>query len=103
MSFTRQPHHTMRQAIPVHLFAAGQTVRFKGGFLRPPLPSEIYRVIGTLPAQGDSLQYRIRNDEERHDRVTTQDNLELVGISQLNHASALIERIFGHGQGTKKK
>jgi hypothetical protein len=61
------------------------------------LPADIYRITGTLPGRGDSLQYRIRNDDERHERVTTQDNLEAVDMSQSGNGATLIERTFGHG------
>ncbi|WP_082143936.1 hypothetical protein [Nitratireductor soli] len=82
-----------------HSFAIGQSVRLKSGFGR--MLADIYQITGTLPPSGNSPQYRIRNDEERHERVTTQDNLEPVSISQ--SGSSLIERTFGHGQGTETK
>ena len=50
---------------------------------------------GTLPPRGNSPQYRIRSDEERRERVMTQDDLETVGILQSD--SSLIERTFGNG------
>ena len=62
---------------------------------------EIYHVTATLPARGDSLQYRIRNDGERHERVTTQDSLEPVHLSPAADDATLIERTFGHRQGTE--
>ena len=37
---------------------------------------DIFRITAKLPPRGSSPQYRIRNDEERHERVTTQDDLE---------------------------
>ena len=83
----------------MHLFTVGQAVRIKGGFVRPALAADIYHITGILPPRGDSLQYRIRNDGERHERVTTQDSLEPVSIPL--SGSLLIERTFGHGQGTK--
>jgi hypothetical protein len=82
-----------------HRFAVGQAVRLKGGFGRPVL--DIYHITGTLPPRGDSLQYRIRNDDERHERVTTEDNLEPVSMSKADAGATLIERTFGHGQGTE--
>lgn len=80
-----------------HAFAIGQSVRLKGGFGRTP--SEIFQVTATLPPRANSPQYRIRSEEERHERVTTQDDLEPVREA----GSSLIERTFGHGQGTKTK
>lgn len=82
-----------------HAFAIGQRVRFKGGF--GMTPASIFQITGKLPARANSPQYRIRNEEERHERVTTQEDLEPIGNSQ--SASSLIERTFGHGQGTETK
>jgi hypothetical protein len=45
------------------------------------------------------LQYRIRNDDERYERVTTQDSLE--PVRPQSGGATLIERTFGHGQGTE--
>ena|SRR6185312_3691988 len=91
----------IRREAATHLFSAGQAVRLRGGFGRPALPAEIYRITATLPPRGDLPQYRIRNDEERHERVTTQDNLEPVDVSQPDDGATLIERTFGRGQGTE--
>jgi hypothetical protein len=62
--------------MPAHRFAIGQSVRLRGGFGTPLNTAEVYRITGTLPARDNSPQYRMRNDEERHERVTTEDNLE---------------------------
>ena len=83
-----------RREAPMHLFAIGQNVRLKSGFARMTMPADIYRVTGTLPPRGNSPQYRIRSDEERHERVMTQDDLEAVGIQS---DSSLIERTFCNG------
>ncbi|MCT7376954.1 hypothetical protein [Chelativorans salis] len=93
----------IRRDAAAHLFTVGQTVRLKGSFGRSALPSDIYRITGTLPPQGDSPQYRIRSDDERHERVTTQDSLEPVRTPQAGSGATLIERTFGHGQGTETK
>lgn len=94
---TRRTIRPPRHEAPAHLFAIGQAVRLRGGFVRPASPADIYRITGTLPARGGSLQYRIRNDDERHERVTTQDSLEPVDMSQSDSGTTLIERTFGHG------
>src|SRR5690606_4685492 len=88
-----------RRVAPMHIFDIGQAVRLRDGFARPALPADIYHITGKLPPRGDSLQYRIRNDDERHERVTTQEDLEPVVIPP--SGSSLIERTFGHGQGTE--
>jgi hypothetical protein len=92
-----RPLRPARQESPSHLFAIGQAVRLKGGFGRTAPADDIYHVTGTLPARGDSLQYRIRNDDERYERVTTQDSLEPVDVSQAVNGATLMERTFGHG------
>jgi hypothetical protein len=38
--------------------------------------AEMFRITATLPPRDNSPQYRMRNDEERYERVTTEDNLE---------------------------
>lgn len=96
-SGTRPP----RREEATHLFAVGQAVRLKRGFVRTSSPSDTYQVTATLPSQGGSLQYRIRNDKERHERVITQDSLEPVATFSSGSDSTLMERTFGHGQGTK--
>jgi hypothetical protein len=90
--------HRARQArreTATHLFALGQNVRLRGGFARLATPTDIYRVTGMLPPRGNSPQYRIRCDDERHERVMTQDDLEAVDL--LHAAPSLIERTFGNG------
>jgi len=85
-----------------HMFAIGQFVRLKRRELaRFSGPSDVYHVTGTLPPRAGSPQYRIRNDNELHERVTTEDQLEPLGMSQSRGAARLIERTFGAGQGTK--
>ena len=54
----------------------GQSVRLRGRFGLPLNTAEIYRITATLPARDNSPQYRMRNDDERHERVATEDNLE---------------------------
>lgn len=68
-----------RPETPGHRFKIGQKVRLKGGFGRSTLPVDIYQVTGQLPPSGGVPQYRIRNDSERHERMTTEDSLELAG------------------------
>ena len=96
-SFVQRTARQFRHEVPTHLFAVGQSVKLKGGFARPARAADIYRITGKLPLRGDSLQYRIRNDDERHERVTTEDSLEPVDISQSGSGATLIERTFAHG------
>ncbi|MER9126428.1 hypothetical protein NKH81_25680 [Mesorhizobium sp. M0959] len=83
-----------------HLFSIGQCVRLKGGFQTSPKLGDIYRITATLPPRDNSFQYRLRNDDERHERVATQDRLEPLGPDQPDGAT-LIKRTFGNGQGTE--
>ena len=96
-SGTRPP----RREEATHLFAVGQAVRLKRGFNRAYSPSDTYQVTATLPPQGGYLQYRIRNDKERHERVVTQNSLEPVAAFSPGSDATLMERTFDHGQGTK--
>ena len=91
-----QPYaRQIRREAATHLFAIGQFVQLKNGLGRTLTPATIYQITGTLPARGNSPQYRIRNDEERHERVTTQDDLEPIAAAQTD--TSLLERTFGHG------
>ena len=85
----------------VHRFAVGQTVRLKGRFGRSVSAADVYHITGTLPPRGDSPQYRIRNDDERYERVATQDSIEPIDLSRTGTGATLIERTFGHGQRTE--
>ena len=90
--------HLMRGNRPIrrepatHRFAVGQAVRLKSGSAMSP-----YRITGTLPPRENSPQYRIRNEEERHERVTTDDSIELIGASLAQDGASLLERTFGIG------
>ncbi|RCS21866.1 hypothetical protein DUT91_21520 [Phyllobacterium salinisoli] len=62
-----------------HRYVLGQVVRMNNKFGLSPETAETYRITAILPAREDKLpQYRIRNDEERYERVTTEDSLEAI-------------------------
>ncbi len=86
--------------VATHLYHVGQIVRMRRRFGASPKAPELFRITGTLPAVDNSPQYRIRSDSERHDRVTTEDRLEVV-IDTLaaTEDTTLIERAFNDGQG----
>ncbi len=86
--------HTRRK-IPTHCFAVGDIVRLKDGFARPRTTVTTYQITGVLPPKGTSPQYRVRNHEERHERVATQDDLERISLAQTG--VSLIERTFRNG------
>jgi hypothetical protein len=73
-----------------HRFAVGELVQMSSALGQV----RTYRVTARLPERGDSLQYRIRSEEERHERVVTQDLLEPVAPSR---NAGLIERTFSNG------
>jgi hypothetical protein len=82
----------------MHRFEVGQLVRLKAGFMTSATNSaDIYRITGRLPPKGNSPQYRIRNDDERHERMTTQDNLEPVSIVQSGDGATLGEGTLDGG------
>jgi hypothetical protein len=66
--------------MPAHRFAIGQSVRLRGRFGMPLDTAELFRITATLPPRDNSPQYRMRNDEERYERVTTEDNLEEIQL-----------------------
>jgi len=66
--------------MPLHRFAVGQSVRMKGTFGLSSAAAGIYRITATMPVRDNSPQYRIRSDEERHERVTTEDSLEGIAM-----------------------
>ena len=73
-----------------HIYIVGQQVRVKSSFQKLP---KLFKITATLPPVGGDLQYGIRSDQENHERVTTQDNLEPVAeILPADDVAA--ERIF---------
>ena len=96
-----QRKRPIRRDTAKHLFTIGQAVRLKGGFGTLPRFGDIYRITGTLPPRDNSPQYRVRNDDEHHERVTTEDSLEPVGTAPQGDDTTLIERTFRNGQGTE--
>ncbi len=80
-----------------HTFAVGQTVILRDGLRRPIQPGMIYRITGRLPASGGAPQYRIRHEDERYERMVTEDSLQQADLPASNGAATLIERTFGRG------
>jgi len=90
----------VRRDAATHLFAVGQAVRMRVGLGGATLSSDIYHITGTLPPRGDSPQYRIRNDDERHERVITQASIEPLDMSRSRCGPTLLETTFGHDART---
>lgn len=98
MTATQALHRSARsprRAPPAHVFEVGQTVRLKGGAARLANSGGLYRVTRTLPPVGDAPQYRIRSEDDAHERVTTQDSLEPVRAP----GAGLAARVFGNAPG----
>ncbi len=64
----------------VHRFAIGQSVKMKGTIGTSLQTGDMFRITGRMPARDNSPQYRIRNDEERHERMVAEDDLDEVKI-----------------------
>ena len=62
----------------VHRFAIGQYVKLKGAIGMSLQTGHMFRITGRMPSRDNSPQYRIRNEEEWHERVAPEDNLEEV-------------------------
>lgn len=88
---TRQPARASQQVR--HTFEVGQEVRFKHG-TPAHMPITVYKITRQLPPNGGALQYRIVNDDEAYERVTTEADLEAV-VAQPSAGSSLMERTFG--------
>lgn len=95
--FLKRRSLSKKREIQTHLFEIGQAVRLLGGFGKSVSPFDIYHITATLPPQGGSLQYRIRSEKERHERVTTQDRIEAADIEQSDSEAPDNEKSVGHG------
>lgn len=93
----RQASQPGRSEPAAHLYTVGQEVRLKAGSVRWFQTAGIYRITATLPLSGAMPQYRIRSDDEPHERVVTQDQLETVDDPGAGADASLIERTFGQG------
>lgn len=58
-----------------HRFTVGQTVKLKNLYGMPPRTPDTYRVVQAMPHENGPPQYRIRSDQERHERMANEDNL----------------------------
>ena len=64
----------------VHRFAIGQSVRLKGAIAMSLQTGDMFRITGRMPARNWSPQYRISDDEGRHERVAEERNLEEASV-----------------------
>ena len=68
----------------VHRFAIGQSVRLKGAIAMSLQNGDMFRVTGRMPARNWSPQYRISDDEGRHERVAEERNLEEAPVGNIS-------------------
>lgn len=93
----RHGARTARREPATHAFAVGQAVQLRDGIGRLVAPGALYKITATLPSGGGAPQYRIRNDDERYERVAGEDSLRRADIAAKNENATLIERTFGRG------
>jgi hypothetical protein len=82
--FRRSP----RPIAATHLFRVGETVRLKGPFLRD---GDIFLITASLPPSGESPQYRIRNDNEKFERMARETELEAISEFPSGNGESLIQ------------
>lgn len=80
------------QRDPVHLFTIGQIVQLKRSMGMPKERLGTYQITARMPMTDGRLQYRIRSQDERHERVSWQEDLEAVTVSG---SASLAEQTFG--------
>lgn len=61
----------------VHRYELGQIVRLKGRIGLPRNTPESFEIVGLMPPRDGTFQYRLRSEEERHERVALEDDIEL--------------------------
>jgi hypothetical protein len=61
-----------------HRFSIGQSVRLPNRLGVLKTNELVFTVTAKMPAKDSSPQYRIRSEEERHERVVTEDMLQVV-------------------------
>ena len=77
---------------PVHRFTIGQSVRIKAWGGSKVKSAATFRIVATLPASGGSLQYRMRSDDEKHERIAAEDNLEAADMWSSNDRKAFDQK-----------
>jgi|ERR1700722_18869242 hypothetical protein len=82
----------LRVDAETHLYANGQSVRLKNGYMSV---GNVYRIIASLPPNGDTPQYRIRNEAEKFERMALQSDLEAIATTPPVKGETSTESIFG--------
>ncbi len=81
----------------IHRFTVGQIVRMKSRHPgKATMSLDTFHITRLLPLASELPQYRVRGEHELHERVITQDRLELVTVSDKAQNNALlIAKTFG--------
>jgi hypothetical protein len=61
-----------------HRFKVGQSVNYTSGRRGKIGSSNVYKITQLLPPQGDERQYRIKSEDEPHERVAKETDLRCV-------------------------
>lgn len=69
----------MAKAERAHRFRIGQAVTLAPGFGYARGAGASYQIVALLPSNGAHYQYRIKNNEERFERVAAENELTLRG------------------------
>jgi len=65
------------KAAPSHRYAVGDRVKLNGHRGSLQRADGAYEVLARLPHEGGPLQYRVRSDEERYERIVIEEDLEV--------------------------
>ena len=88
----RRPMPARRIDTQTHAFRHGQSVRLKNTVVSS---GHVYLITASLPTNGASPQYRIRNSEENFERMASEADLELFSPPSRDAGEAAIDKLFG--------
>lgn len=60
---------------PVHKFKIGQILMFSPSIFEPAIRKGHYKVVSLLPADGGDNQYRLKSEQDGHERVVREGQL----------------------------
>jgi hypothetical protein len=83
-----------------HIYSVGQLVSFDGRVRTYLKPAGVFAITKLLPPLGEELQYRIKNEREAHDRVATEQELQVAesekSIDAAGPRMSLVDVIAAH-------
>jgi len=59
-----------------HLFKIGDIVHLRAAARQAFACLQTFKIVATLPSEGNSREYRIRSEQEPYERIVTEDCLE---------------------------